>query len=199
MALLACYSGKPEEGEKVVAPIKAFGTPLGDVLVRRPYAQLQTLFDAANPKGRRYYWKSEYMARIEPALCDKAIEHAAAIQSPHSAVILFQIKGALNRLSDEHSPVGNRDACYVLNLAGAWEKAEEDESHIAWARLAWNDMKRFSTGGNYINFLTEDESQDRIEAAVGQVHRPAWRGQEQVGREEHLSDQPQHQTSLRAM
>jgi len=139
--------------------------------VRRPYAQLQTLFDAANPKGRRYYWKSEYMARIEPALCEKAIEHAAAIKSPHSAVILFQIKGALNRLSDEHSPAGNRDACYVLNLAGAWEKAEEDESHIAWARLAWNDMKRFGTGGNYINFLTEDESQERVDAALGKSIR----------------------------
>ncbi len=171
IGLLACHSGKPEDGEKAVAPIKAFGTPIGDVLVRRPYAQLQTLLDAANPKGRRYYWKSEYLPRIEPALCDKVIEHAAAIRSPHSAVILFQIKGALNRLSDEHSPAGNRDACFVLNLAGAWEKAEEDESHIAWARLAWNDMRRFGTGGNYINFLTEDESQERVEAALGKSIR----------------------------
>jgi len=59
----------------------------------------------------------------------------------------------------------------VLNLAGAWEKAEEDESHIAWARLAWNDMKRFGTGGNYINFLTEDESQERVDAALGKSIR----------------------------
>ena len=40
VALLACYSGRPEEGEKAVAPIKAFGKPIGDVLVRRPYAQI---------------------------------------------------------------------------------------------------------------------------------------------------------------
>ena len=93
IGLLACHSGKPEDGEKAVAPIKAFGTPIGDVLVRRPYAQLQTLLDATSPKGRRYYWKSEYLPRIEPALCDKVIEHAAAIRSPHSAVILFQIEG----------------------------------------------------------------------------------------------------------
>jgi FAD/FMN-containing dehydrogenase len=172
VGLLACHSGKTEEGEKVVAPIKAFGTPIGDVLVRRPYAQLQTLFDAANPKGRRYYWKSEYLPRIEPALCEKAIEHASTIRSPHSAVILFQLKGALNRMSEEHSPAGNRDACYVFNLAASWEKAEEDEIHVAWTRQAWNDMRRFGTGGNYINFLTEDESQERIEAALGKsIHR----------------------------
>ena len=37
---------------------------------------------------------------------------------------------------------------------------------IGWAREAWNDMKQFSTGGTYINFLTEDEGADRIEAAL---------------------------------
>jgi FAD/FMN-containing dehydrogenase len=91
VALLACYTGKPEEGEQVVAPIKSFGSPIGDVLVRRPYAQMQSLLDATQPKGRRCYWKSEYLPRIEPALCEKVIEHAARIRSPHSAVILFQI------------------------------------------------------------------------------------------------------------
>lgn len=167
VALLACYSGRPEEGEKAVAPIKAFGSPIGDVLVRRPYAQMQSLLDATQPKGRRYYWKSEYLSRIEPALCEKVIEHAARIRSPHSAVVLFQIEGALNRLETEHSPAGNRDARYVLNLAGSWEQASEDGANIEWAREAWNDMKSFSTGGTYINFLTEDEGPERIEAALG--------------------------------
>jgi FAD/FMN-containing dehydrogenase len=167
VAVLACYSGRPEEGEKLVAPIKSFGKPIGDVLVRRPYAQMQSLLDATQPKGRRYYWKSEYLPRIEPALCEKAIEHAARIRSPHSAVILFQIDGALNQLKEEHSPVGNRDARYVLNIAGAWERAEEDTANLKWARDAWNDMKSFSTGGTYINFLTEDEGSERIKAALG--------------------------------
>jgi len=167
VALLACYSGSPEEGEKVVAPIKAFGKPIGDVLVRRPYAQLQSLLDGTQPKGRRYYWKSEYLPRIEPSLCEKVIEHAAKIRSPHSAVVLFHIGGALNQLEEKHSPVGNRDARYVLNIAGSWEQACDDAANIEWARGAWNDMKSFSTGGNYINFLTEDEGRERIEAALG--------------------------------
>jgi FAD/FMN-containing dehydrogenase len=167
VALLACYTGKPEEGEKAVAPIKSFGNPIGDILVRRPYAQMQSLLDATQPKGRRYYWKSEYLPRIEPALCEMVIGHAARIRSPHSAVILFQIGGALNRLNEEHSPVGNRDAHYVLNVAGSWEQADEDRANIEWAREAWNEMKTFSTGGTYINFLTEDEGPERTEAALG--------------------------------
>jgi hypothetical protein len=63
--------------------------------------------------------------------------------------------------------VGNRDARYVLNLPGSWEQPGDDVANIAWARDAWNDMKSFSTGGTYINFLTEDESPERVQAALG--------------------------------
>ena len=167
VGLLACYTGPPEEGEKLVAPIKAFGKPVGDVLVRRPYTQMQALVDGTQPKGRRYYWKSEYLPRIEPALCEKIIAHAAKIPSPHSAVALFQIAGAVNGPAADHSAVGNRDARFVLNLAGSWERGEEDSANIAWARDAWNDLKSFSTGGTYINFLTADEGPERTAAALG--------------------------------
>jgi len=63
--------------------------------------------------------------------------------------------------------VGNRDARYVLNVAASWERADEDTVHIEWTRGAWNDMKSFSTGGTYINFLTQDEGPERTEAALG--------------------------------
>jgi FAD/FMN-containing dehydrogenase len=171
VALLACYSGRPEDGEKAVAPIKSFGKPVGDVLQRRSYVQMQSLLDATQPKGRRYYWKSEYLPRIEHALCERAIEHAAKIRSPHSAVILFQTDGALNQISEDHSPVGNRDARFLLNIAGSWEQPNDDAANIAWARDAWNDLKSFSTGGNYINFLTEDEGPERVAAALGSAAR----------------------------
>ena len=166
VAILACHSGHPEEGEKAVASIKSFGKPIGDILVRRPYVQMQSLLDATQPKGRCYYWKSEYLSRIEPALCEKVIEHAAKIRSPHSAVILFQLGGALNQQSVEHSPVGNRDARYVFNIAGSWEQSGDDRANIEWAREAWSDMKSYSTGGTYINFLNEDEGPP-TQAALG--------------------------------
>ena len=163
----ACYSGKLEDGEKIVAPIKSFGTPIGDILVRRPYTQLQSLLDGANPKGRRCYWKSEYLPSIEPALAVKLVEHAAKIQSPYSGVTLFQLGGVLNSINGDPLPAGNRDAHYVLNLTAAWEKADADVVNMEWARQAWADMRQFSTGGNYLNFQTEDEGPERIQAALG--------------------------------
>jgi FAD/FMN-containing dehydrogenase len=167
VALLACHTGDPAEAERDVAPIRAFGRPLGDVLVRRPYAQVQSLLDATQPKGRRYYWKSEYLADADSALRDRFVEHAARIPSPHSAAILFHLGGALQDRTDDDTPVGNRDAHYVLNLASSWERAADDDANVGWAREAWNAMRGFSTGGTYVNFLTEDESAERIEAALG--------------------------------
>ena len=81
-------------------------------------------------------------------------------------MIFFQLGSALGKLDEAHSPVGNRDARYVINIAGSWDKAEDDRTQVDWARTAWNDLKKFGTGGNYINFLTEDESSDRIQAAL---------------------------------
>ncbi len=138
---------------------------LGDVLQARSYVSQQTLLDATQPKGRRYYWKSEYLRGMEPDLFTRAIDHATRLVSPHSAILIFPVGGAVNALPEVHSAVGNRDASAVLNIASSWEHAVDDAANIEWARNTWTDMRRFSTGGTYINFLTEDEGNDRTLAA----------------------------------
>ncbi len=116
---------------------------------------LQTLLDATQPKGRRYYWKSEYVPTATPDLLDFVAEQAPTFTSPHSSLIVFPIDGAHPRRSNDHSAVGNRDAGAVLNIGASWEPAEDDEANIGWARSLWQDARRFSTGGVYVNFLTE--------------------------------------------
>jgi FAD/FMN-containing dehydrogenase len=165
VALFVCHSGELTEGERLVAPIKGFGAPVGDIIQRRSYVSQQSLLDATQPKGRRYYWKSEYLPGLKPDLLAKTIGHAKAIKSPHSAILLFPLDGALNRLSEDHSAVGNRDAACVINIASSWDKTEDDKTNIEWSRAAWEDMRGFSTGGTYINFLTEEEDDSRIRAA----------------------------------
>jgi FAD/FMN-containing dehydrogenase len=170
IALFVCHTGSVADGERLVAPIKSFGSPVGDVVQRRPYASQQSLLDATQPKGRRYYWKSEYLPGLEPELISKVVEHAGRVRSPHSAIVIFPIGGALDRLPNDHSAVGNRDTAFVLNITASWEKPEDDSTNIEWAREAWRDMRRFSTGGTYVNFLTEEEGGDRIKAAYGKNH-----------------------------
>ena len=163
-----CHAGPVREAEREVAPIKAFGAPVGDIVQRRPYVSQQALLDATQPKGRRYYWKSEFLPELQPKLLASCMEHAERIVSPHSAVVVFPVDGALNRLSTGHSAIGNRNAAWLLNITASWEEAGQDTPNIEWARAAWRDMRRFSTGGTYVNFLTEEEGDERIHAAYGE-------------------------------
>ena len=167
VALFICYTGPVSEADRLLAPVKRLGRPVGDVVQRRPYLSQQSLLDATQPKGRRYYWKSEFLPGHEPELLDRARSHAGRLASPHSLIIFFPFHGAIERLPPDYSPFGNRDARSVVNFAASWERPADDKANIDWARAAWDDLRRFSTGGTYVNFLTEDEGSDRIHAAYG--------------------------------
>ncbi len=165
--LLVCHTGTEEQAARDLERIKQLGEPVGDVVRRCSYEQQQSILDSGQPNGRRYYWKSEYLSGLEPEALEVYRSHGERVTSPHSAAILFPVDGALNDLPDDHSPMGNRDAKLVLNLTASWEDPAEDASHIDWARNAWEDMRPFSTGGTYINFLNEEDGEDRIRAAYG--------------------------------
>lgn len=167
---IVCHSGSVEQGERDLAPLKAFGAPVGNVVMRRPYTQQQALLDPTQPKGRRYYWKSDYLPGIDPECAPVLLEHFGRIASPHSAILLFQLQGALNALPEDHRAAGARDTEWVVNIAGSWDSPEDDEKNIAWARACWNDMRPFSTGSAYVNFMTEDEGADRLLEGYGKNH-----------------------------
>jgi len=165
--IFVCYSGRPEEGEALLPPLRKLGSPVADIVMRRPYTQMQSLLDATQPKGRRYYWKSHYLPQVSQQAAEIAVVHADKIASPHSAILMFQIGGVLNEQPPGHSPAGNRDAMYVLNIAGSWEKPEDDEANMRWARDCFEAIRPCATGGTYLNFLTEEEGADRVQAAYG--------------------------------
>jgi FAD/FMN-containing dehydrogenase len=167
IAIFVCHSGRIEDGEEVLAPLRALGRPVADIITRRPYAQMQSLLDATQPKGRRYYWKSHYLSKIDPKAIDVVIDHATRLPSPFAAIIFFQLQGALSELAANHSPAGNRDAAFVLNIAGSWENAADDALNLRWARDGFEATRAFATGGTYVNFLNEEEGRDRVEAAYG--------------------------------
>ena len=140
--------------------------------------------------GSRNIWR-----RSRPDLLSAVIAHAGRIVSPHSAVVLFAIDGALNRLPGDHSAAGNRDARMVLNITASWERAADDGANIEWARTAWRDMRRFSTGGTYVNFLTEDEGDDRTRAAYGANHARLSALKSRVGPGQSVPREQEHRTA----
>ncbi len=166
--IVACYTGNPEKGDKIFKPLKSIGKPVADLITRRPYVQLQSLFDAGQPKGRRNYWKSEYLPGISPEMIRKLIPHIWNSPSPHSAIVIGHVEGALNRQANDYTPAGNRNTRYVINIPGSWEKPADDEINMAWVRETWQDIRQYSTGSSYINFQSADEGLSRIESSFGE-------------------------------
>ena len=49
-----------------------------------------------------------------------------------------------------------------------WEPDDPNAARFRrWVRDAWQRFRPFSTGGNYINFQTADEDEERIRATYG--------------------------------
>ncbi len=69
-AIAGCYCGPPSEGEKVLKPLRAFGSPVADLFDTISYLQMQTMFDPFFPPGRLTYVKSNFLR----ALSDEALE-----------------------------------------------------------------------------------------------------------------------------
>jgi FAD/FMN-containing dehydrogenase/pimeloyl-ACP methyl ester carboxylesterase len=167
-ALSVCFSGDLRDAEAAVAPIRAIGDPIVDLLHEQPYTELQSYLDATEPKGRHDYWRMEYASELSDGLLADFRAVAGECPIPTGELGLLQLGGALNGHSDDDGAVGNRDARYAWGILGMWEPDDpEGDAYRGWVREAADALKPFSTGGTYVNFQTDDEGDDRVRAAYG--------------------------------
>jgi FAD/FMN-containing dehydrogenase len=165
-SISACYVGPIEEGEQIVKPLREYGAPVEDRIAPVSYLQIQSAGDSIFPRGRRYYWKAQFMREITDAAIDTLLA-AYATAPAGSLLVLQQVGGAIARVPKSDTPYVNRDALYDCFPISIWDNPADDEAHIRWARDLWDAMRPFSTGGVYANNLGE-EGADRVQAAYGE-------------------------------
>src|SRR4029077_15128770 len=59
VALAICYNGPVKDGEKAIAAIRSFGSPIAGEVGPIPYTALQSMLDAGFPSGLQVHWRSE--------------------------------------------------------------------------------------------------------------------------------------------
>jgi FAD/FMN-containing dehydrogenase len=165
IGLLVCHSGANADGDLVA--VRSLSDPIADLVTERPYTDQQSLLDAMEPKGNRYYWKTEYLAGLTNEFLETFRDNALQVTSPLSESIIIHLAGELNERADDDGAVGNRDARYMTAFAGQWPAGAPDDAHLAWVRQAWKSIRPHSTGGNYLNFQTADEDEERVRATYG--------------------------------
>jgi FAD/FMN-containing dehydrogenase len=158
--MAVCYSGDPARKDAAIAPIRELGDPAVDLLQEWPYTMQQSFLDDSEPKGVHAYWKTEYLAELSEDLLPILRDLAADCPIPDAQIGLLHLGGALNDRDWDDGAVGNRDARFAVGVNGMWESGELDaDACRRWIRAGWERIRPFATGGNYVNFQTDDEDQ----------------------------------------
>ncbi len=161
-----CHIGDPEAGKRVIEPLRHLGTVLGEHIGVMPYCSWQQAFDPLLTPGARNYWKSHNFTDLSDGAINVVLKYIAKLPSPHCEIFFGLIGGATTRPAPDATAYSHRNAVWVCNVHGRWETAAEDQKCMEWARGYFREVTPFATGGVYVNFITDDES-DRIKTAYG--------------------------------
>ncbi|HET6712336.1 MAG TPA: FAD-binding oxidoreductase [Actinomycetota bacterium] len=165
LAVVCCYAGSVEEGEKVVRPLKGFSSPVLDLCEPRPFVEHQQMYDASFESGWHYYFRSCDVAELNDDVIDIMVEHGRRIESPISSVGLWQLGGAVARVGEDGTAFNGRAAGHTFNINGNSQTAEGFDEEREWARGLWTALEPYHTSV-YVNFMM-DEGQERVRQAYG--------------------------------
>jgi FAD/FMN-containing dehydrogenase len=156
------YPGTAAEGEQLVRPLRRIGLPLLDTITDRPYST----------SGEIHQDPTEPFALTEASTCLREFNEDVAdelvnLAGPDSTcplrlVELRHLGGALARSPRIPNAVGNRDADFLLYLAGIAGTDIMPE----YGRLVLDRMAPWSTGQSLPNFLgPADTTPERVRVA----------------------------------
>lgn len=167
VAVLPTYSGDDlEEGKRVLAPLRAFGTPIADLVGPMPYLSLQQMLDGAVPYPVRSYWKANYMNVLPDDAIDTFVEHAAKRVSPRTLALLEHAHGAPGRVAVDATAFALRHELFDMVVVSMWDDPGEDTRNIEWTRNFHSAMQPWSSRTVYVNGLDQDDAA-RIPEAYG--------------------------------
>jgi len=170
VAMVVCYNGTVEKGERVLKPLRTCGSPLMDQIASIPYTSAQKLIDGFYPPGLQNYWKSNFLKEISDEAIDTMVAYCVRRPSPMChGLIEHQLGGAVNRVDREATAFNHRDVQYSFMSIGECTTSAEAPDCVRWAREFWTAMQPYSSGAVYVNYLGQeaDEGADRIKAAYG--------------------------------
>jgi FAD/FMN-containing dehydrogenase len=164
VAIVTCYSGPLEQGEAAIRPLRDIAPPLVDLAGPIPYPALNSMFDAILPPGLHHYWKADFV----PQVTDEAIaihaRYGPQVPSLQSTMHLYPQTGAIQRVAPNATAYSHRDVDFVHNIVAIDADPTQMPRDTAWMQEYWSALHPLSAAGGYVNFMMEDEGQDRVRA-----------------------------------
>jgi len=166
IGVVLCYSGDPEQGAEVLAPLLEFGPPAVAMVQPMPYVAVQQLLDPGNQEGRFNYWTGDFYEELPDAAIHTLVAKATQPVSPLTQIILIAGGGAIARVPDDAMAFGHRSTKWNIHFLSMWAEEVDTERNIIYTKELSGAMKPWSSGHVYLNFLG-DEGQGRVESGFG--------------------------------
>lgn len=169
VGLLVCYCGDTADGERVLKPLRTFGSPVVDAIQPMPFPIMQNLAGELSPDNSHNYMRSTFLKELSDEVIDLLVEHGNRAQSPLSRIVIQFFGGAVGRVGHADTAFAQRQAEYYVGIETQWTDLAESEAHIRWTRTLSDALKPYSSGGYLLNFLGGEEI-DAVRAAFGSNH-----------------------------
>jgi len=168
LTLAMHHTGSLSEAERVLEPLKKVAAPVNDARVADvPYLDFQRKWDDDARVRLHGYLKSGFVRELTPGLVEAAI---TAVEDPAMPVlqplVFVHTGGAIARVDARATAFAHRDAAYAALIDLRWSDAAQSESHVGWARRAWQLLEPH-TRGVYSNFTSNEDAQERLREAYG--------------------------------
>ena len=160
----AVYAGAPEDGERVMQPLRELGTPIFDMSGVLPFRGVQSAFDWAYPVDGTVssYWKSIWLNEMSDAAIDIIAEAGRDRSSSYSLINVPYFSGAATRVGPRDTAFGERPP-FMVSLDANWlDKRDDGSAHKAWARSTWDRLEPLSTGKVYLNFMSAEDQPEAV-------------------------------------
>ncbi|WP_348260628.1 FAD-binding oxidoreductase [Telmatobacter sp. DSM 110680] len=149
--------GKEGEGDRAAQAFRELGSVLLDTVAPVSYCTMQRQVDVSYPKGQRHYWKSSFVKTLSDDVIDLVIEAAGSAPSPLNVIMVEVYGGAVARVPSDATAFEHRDALFNLSFLAISNDPANDSEQRAWARENWQKALPYSTGGAYVNYMSEGE------------------------------------------
>jgi FAD/FMN-containing dehydrogenase len=166
VGVACCWAGPVDSGERVLEPMRRFGSRVVDLITPRPFVEHQQMFDPSFPKGIWVHSKATDVRSLSDDVLAVLLDYAGRIVSPGSAIIAWQLGGAVARVGSLETAFGSRSSAYLVDIVGVTDTELGFEQEQAWARECWTALAPHHSGV-YVNWLME-EGERRVREAYGE-------------------------------
>lgn len=173
VGIAVCWCGPIDEGERVLKPVRNFGSPMVDLIAPRRYTEMQSLFDQNWVPGQFNYWKTSLLREPSDAAIGTLLEHARKRPTPTCVIYFQQLHGAAARVRPGDAAFPHRFDHYDCGPWAIWQDPADTDRCIQWARECWDALRPFYEPGAYVNAVDDalGDEEGRIRSAYGSNYR----------------------------